>query len=241
MEHRRIIEQAVFDHIDTHLVRGKAGRTSEAAWYHTGAPTEELNAVVWLSPTAGVDAVRELQERFAPTPFLWEAWPELNGERDEAALSGAGLRLRAEEPLMTMPLDSPPPGATPAVVDVAAEDRIHDWLRVWIGDASLPDMPDMAAALRLAGTAARYLLLYSDDVPASCVAVVVAGQVAAVEHVVTRSDLRGRGFGTAVTVAALQHGHAMGARRAVLTASPEGEGIYRRLGFERITTIRRYA
>ncbi len=99
----------------------------------------------------------------------------------------------------------------------------------------------MAAALRLAGTAARYLVLYADGVPASCVAVVVAGTVAAVEHVVTRTDLRGRGFGSAITVAALRHAHAMGARRAVLTASPDGEGIYRRLGFERVTSIRRYA
>ncbi|MFC0680292.1 GNAT family N-acetyltransferase [Lysobacter korlensis] len=241
MERRSVVGQAVADHIDTHLVRGEAGRTPDAAWYRTGAPTEHLNGVVWLSGSADAEFVRRLREGFAPTPFLWNAWPELNRGRDDAALLAAGLEFQEEEPLMTMPLDRAPRGETAAVVDVTNDSRIQHWLRVWIGDPSLPDMPDMAAAVRLAGNAARYLLLEQDGVPASCATVVVAGEVGAVENVVTRSDLRRRGLGTTVTVAALQHAHAMGARRAVLTASPDGEGIYRRLGFDPVTTVRRYA
>jgi GNAT superfamily N-acetyltransferase len=197
--------------------------------------------VVWLSGSADAATVRQLMDGFGSTPFLWEAWPELNDGRDDAALRAAGLTFQEEEPLMTMPLPTPPIGDTALVADVTADDRIHDWLRVWIGDESLPDMPDMATALRLAGGAGRYLLLTVDGVPAACAAVFVAEGAAAVEHVVTRSDLRGRGYGTGITVATLQHAHAMGARRAVLTASPEGEGIYRRLGFRPVTSVRRYA
>jgi ribosomal protein S18 acetylase RimI-like enzyme len=241
MDRRSAVAQAVADSIDTHLVRGEAERSLDAAWYRTGAPTDELNGVVWLSGSAGADVVRRLRARFEPTPFLWNAWPELNDGRDEDAMRAAGLEFQEEEPLMAMPLASPPAGITDPVVDVTDSHRIHDWLRLWIGRPELPDMPDMAFALRRAGSSARYLLLVTDGVPASCAAVIVAGKVGAVEHVVTRSDLRGSGFGTMVTVAALQHAHAMGASRAVLTASPEGEGIYRRLGFERMTTVRRFA
>ncbi|MDQ4138780.1 MAG: GNAT family N-acetyltransferase [Actinomycetota bacterium] len=241
MNSRRAALEAVADHIATHLVRGESHRTQDLALYRTGAPTNELNGVVWFSGATAETGVRGVIDRFAPTPFLWNAWPELNHGRDEAAFRAAGLEFQEEEPLMAMQLSSPPPGGTEVVTDVSGSNRIHDWLRVWIGNPELPDMPDMAAALRLAGAAARYLLLYSDGVPASCVAVFVAGQVGAVEHVVTRSELRGRGLGTTATVAALQHAHAMGARRAVLTASPDGERIYRRLGFERVTRIRRYA
>jgi N-acetylglutamate synthase-like GNAT family acetyltransferase len=236
-----VVKGAVDDHIRTHVVRAPGEHTDDVAWYRTDMPTDELNGVVWLSGSADVGTVRRLMDRFGATPFLWEAWPELNDGRDEAALRDAGLTYQEEEPLMTMPLLTAPPGDTASVSDVTGDDRIHDWLRTWIGDDSLPDMPDMAAALRLAGDAARYLLLSFDGVPASCAAVIVAEGAGAVEHVVTRSDLRGRGLGTTITVAALQHAHAMGARRAVLTASPEGEGIYRRLGFERVTTVRRFA
>jgi GNAT superfamily N-acetyltransferase len=241
MNARDTVVATIADHVDTHLVRGNAGRTADAVWWRTDAPTDELNGVVWLSGSADSGTVRGLRDRFAPIPFLWNAWPALNEGRDEAALIAAGLEFREEEPLLTMSLPTAPPGDTTAVTDVTGIARIHDWLRVWIGDASLPDMPDMAAALRLAGGAARYLLLEEDGLPVTCAAVIVAGEVAAVEHVVTGAAFRGRGFGTLITVAALQHAHAMGARRAVLTASQDGEGIYRRLGFQRVTTVRRYA
>jgi GNAT superfamily N-acetyltransferase len=241
MGRRAVVAEAIEDHVATHLVRAPGGRDETAAWYRTGAPTDELNGVVWVSAAADDGIVEDLRERFGNPPILWEAWPELNGGTDDRIFTAAGLRFQEEEPLMTMRLVEPPAGDTAAVTDVSGTDRIHDWLRVWIGDASLPDMPDMAAALGMAGNAARYLLIDVDGVPASCAAVVVAGKVGAVEHVVTRADLRGRGLGTMVTVAALQHAHEMGARRAVLTASPEGEGIYRRLGFEQVTTVRRYA
>lgn len=232
---------AVSDHVDTHLIRAPGGRTDEAAWYRTGAPTEELNGVVWVSGAATADVVRRLRDRLEPTRFVWNAWPDLNDGRDEAAFRAAGLEFQEEEPLMAMPLAAPPPGETTAVLDVTRSDRIQDWLRLWIGNPALPDMPDMATALRLAGDTASYLLLEADGVPVTCAAIFVTGEVGAVEHVVTRSEARGRGYGTTVTIAALQRAHARGARRAVLTASPDGERIYRRLGFERVTRIRRYA
>ncbi len=64
MDRTSAAEQAVADHVDTHLVRGGAGRTRDVAWWRTGAPTDELNGVVWLSPSAGERLVRELRERF---------------------------------------------------------------------------------------------------------------------------------------------------------------------------------
>jgi ribosomal protein S18 acetylase RimI-like enzyme len=241
MSRRTQIAEAVADHIDTHLVRGRAHRTPDVTWYATDAPTSELNDVPWLSGLAGSEVVRDLLEQFGSTPFLWSAWPELNGGRDEEAFLACGLEFREEEPLMALQrLDDLPDLDTSAVIDVTGTARVQDWLRLWIGRPDLPDMPDMAAALALAGSSTRYLLLEADGVPVSVAAAVVAGKVGAVEHVVTQHDKRGRGFGTVVTVAALRHARAMGAARATLTASPEGFDIYRRLGFERVTTTRRY-
>jgi ribosomal protein S18 acetylase RimI-like enzyme len=48
---------------------------------------------------------------------------------------------------------------------------------------------------------------------------------------------RGRGIGRAVTVTAVSHAKRLGYRYAVLQASGEGEGVYRRIGFEEVCRI----
>ena len=65
----------------------------------------------------------------------------------------------------------------------------------------------------------------------------VAGEV---QHVVTLPGFPGRGVSTALTVAALRCIAARGVRTAVLTSSPDGLGIYRRLGFRTVGAVRRY-
>jgi ribosomal protein S18 acetylase RimI-like enzyme len=63
------------------------------------------------------------------------------------------------------------------------------------------------------------------------------GSVAAVHYVVTIPSHRRRGIGAAVTHAALRHARAAGCRFAVLTASPDGLGVYRRLGFRECSRV----
>lgn len=53
----------------------------------------------------------------------------------------------------------------------------------------------------------------------------------------TPPELRGRGYGSALTVAALEWGHARGADLAILHASELGEPVYHRLGFETVCEV----
>lgn len=62
-----------------------------------------------------------------------------------------------------------------------------------------------------------------------------AAGAAGIYHVATVPEARGRGFGTAMTLAAMQAGWDLGYRVAILTASGEGYSIYRRLGFRKVT------
>jgi GNAT superfamily N-acetyltransferase len=68
----------------------------------------------------------------------------------------------------------------------------------------------------------------------------VFGDDAVVISVTTDPAWRGRGVATAMTAAALQAARANGATRASLDATPLGEPIYRRLGFDHAGGIRRF-
>jgi len=66
------------------------------------------------------------------------------------------------------------------------------------------------------------------------------GAEASVIFVNTQPDWRGRGIGQAMTVAALRVAQDHGARRASLDASAAGLSIYRRLGFETVSSTTRF-
>jgi len=58
--------------------------------------------------------------------------------------------------------------------------------------------------------------------------------------VVTLPEVRRRGIGAAMTLRVLHEARAIGYRVAVLTASPDGIGVYRRIGFREYCLFRRY-
>ena len=62
----------------------------------------------------------------------------------------------------------------------------------------------------------------------------VIGAAAGIFNVTTRLDYRGRGFGSAVTAAAVRAAFADGAELAFLLSSEMGERVYAQLGFEQL-------
>jgi ketosteroid isomerase-like protein/GNAT superfamily N-acetyltransferase len=79
---------------------------------------------------------------------------------------------------------------------------------------------------------------YANGTPAAAAAVYVTHGVAGIGWVGTRPDYRGRGFGEAVTWAAIHEGFRRGASFANLQASPMGRAIYERMGFVTMTDYR---
>lgn len=73
----------------------------------------------------------------------------------------------------------------------------------------------------------------------ACVALTLrVGDDASVQYVATDAAYRRRGLAARVVGAALTEAWADGLRTATLQASPDGYGVYERLGFRTVTTLR---
>jgi hypothetical protein len=73
-----------------------------------------------------------------------------------------------------------------------------------------------------------------DGRPAGIAMTIVSHGVAGIYWVGSTDEARGRGLGWTMTASAVNAGFAMGAEVASLQASPMGESLYRRMGFETI-------
>lgn len=83
-------------------------------------------------------------------------------------------------------------------------------------------------------------LVRLDGEPASIAMTIVTDGVAGIYWVGSTARARGRGLGSATTAAAVNAGFDLGVQIASLQASPMGEPIYRRMGFETIFDYRLY-
>ncbi len=219
----------------------------------TGVPDAEWNGIYRARPrpaTPARDLVARATALFADLglPFTWHLGPDTD-PGIEAALQAAGLTFEEEEPGMLVALDhrhSGPPRvpANIELVPVSTAEQLDLWAAVLTGCG--PAHHPLAEARRRAaldtGGAARapHVLAIADGHPVGCAAVFLTGHGAVVDHVVTVPEARHRGIGTLLTAWALGTAHLEGQRTAVLTASPQGRGIYARMGFRVVSVVRRY-
>ena len=201
-------------------------------------------------PTAD-QRIAELVARYreAGTSFVWWVAPGDEPHDLGARLAAAGLVLEGNAPamaadLLDVPLDEPPPSELDviAVTDAATLDEfLHviaaDWL-AWTGGEHTPvqrrtldawrtqippKLPDEPVPLRWIGRV-------DGEVVATSRISIGAG-VAGLYAISTLPLHRGKGYGRAMTIAALRAAREIDYRIGVLQASDLGYGVYKRLGF----------
>jgi len=86
----------------------------------------------------------------------------------------------------------------------------------------------------------RLYIGYLDRVPVASAVLLLSHGVASIFNVATLPEARGRGIGTAITLAALREGREAGYQLGVIHSSKIGLGVYRRIGFEEVCKISKY-
>lgn len=216
--------------------RGSYQERRGVAIVSSGLPVEALNWGLLRPPFDDVvEAAAAVRAVFAPAlphrlVFRAEHLPALR------ILEAHGWRHRAEPtPAMTLalPASIPPPPRELAIHEVRTAAEVAAY-----GEAAFLGFgyPVGAAGLFLHERLLElsHVRLYAGVVDGAVVAtsmLVATGAIAGIYWVATRAEQRGRGYGEALTWAAVAGGREFGCRVAYLQASKAGFPVYARMGF----------
>jgi len=208
-------------------------------------PGRPYNGIYGLDATASPEDATALVVRLTGSGVSWCARlrPSVPDEVD-VSLREVGLFEEDETLLMATSLVAyNVTGSEPPELTLSTHRTEDDLAIAEVLGAAFDTPPSSAAKLldpaHLKCEGIQWHLGKVDGVPVTCAMSVMAGDAVGVFAVGTVPEARGKGYGSAVTSRALTHGFAAGARFGVLTASPEVQGVYERLGFSVVERWRR--
>ena len=227
---RRLPGAALYDEVDV-------------AWVDSGLPDSTFNYVYRAAAThsAFATAAARVREHFRRRglPFHWSTGLRPEPARATEKLTHHGLRFDSAEPAMWIDVSVAPTPATQVpdlkILPVTDTEMLRTWMQTWGCGApdevverwhrvydELPYGPD--------GVLRMFIGMLADK-PVSTVCLHLTEHIATVHNVVTRHEFRRRGIGAVMTEFAVREARKAQCRIAVLTASPFGAEVYRRLGF----------
>ena len=224
------------------------------------APVADTFRNVVLSARFSAEAadrrVREILAAYrrAGTAVVWWVGPSDTPPDLGARLSAAGLTLEGNAPAMAadladVPLDEPSPAGL-EVVPVTDEATLEEFLTViaadwleWTGGEYTPVQLQTLDAWRTEiprrfarEPVAQRWIGRVDGTAVATARVGLGAGVAGLYAISTLAGHRGRGYGRALTIAALRAAASIGHRIAVLQSSDLGYGVYTKLGFRELFT-----
>jgi ribosomal protein S18 acetylase RimI-like enzyme len=208
-----------------------------------------------IADDAADQRIVALLRAFAPDslPVTWWAGPTTRPVDLMPRLERLGLARQEPEFAMALDLDAgwthAPLPASASLEAVEQPDQLDEWLAIMNAAYGWPDAQKTAIvrAMYLADLSRpaverdiHHFLVRLGRRAVACSSLFSGGDEAFVTNIGTRPEARGRGLGSAATVATLELGRDLGRGLATLTASVDGRGVYRRLGFREAGVLERY-
>lgn len=221
-------------------------------WFETDVPLDFFNGVLLTDLDPGtlpgaIDLVlSHFQQRHLP--FHWYIGPSSRPTDFGHLLQARGITHEEDEPGMAVDLfalnEEIPVSSSLTIHPVITDELLQQWVGVWgctAPEEVIWQFFTVYSGLHLdLDSPLRLYLGTLDGKPVATVGLFFGGGVASVKHVATLPHLRQQGIGAAMTLMAAREARTLGYRIGILTASPMGINIYRRLGFREYCTCSTY-
>lgn len=216
---------------------GAAAGDDDLLCLTTGSDEAFFNPVFPRREIADVEpAIRRIRELYAEweVPFLGWVRDGTNA-RLLAAARDDGMAVEPGPPLMVMDpiVAAPPPPEGVVLRRVTSGTDVDQACTVAAQGFAMPeDRMGLFVNERVLGLDGVALFVAeTDEGIVSTALLAVTGATAGIYTVATPERFRGRGYGAAVTWAAVAEGARRGCRLSILQASPQGHPVYERMGF----------